>query len=532
VSRSGVLLLSASSALVAFAWLADGVLDAQMKRASEAAAAAAAETARLSAASIRAALAQIEPQALAGRPPDTVRVERLPIPPPAAVPGLRAVPYSTRPRPELARLLRSRASSPSGLPEAVLARLALGDSAGVSIPGEPTPPDVAEQLLSGALPVRPDDLPFLARALGLGTDRRVIELAERLRRAPEPAALPPSPAFRRARHEDVVDGWTAAADERVHYQVALTALLAMAHAGANAVIGDSLRQSLPDTASAGVPDVEGLMVQVPVTRSREIARLRAVRAALWLAALAAIGGLAVVRRAIAAEARAAAREKRFLANVTHELRTPLAAIRLFGERLATGRGDAREYGTLISEESQRLEALVERVLSMTRAGERPQLAVVQPEALLRSAGTLIQPRAERRQVTVTYRVAPDLPDATWDAEAVRHAILELLDNAVKHGRERGTIAAAVDAGGGIVSFAVADDGPGISRRTPRQALFARFVRGETEAAGTGLGLPFVEQVADAHGGRVDLVSEEGRGCVFTLRLPVAPPGPPPAEPPA
>lgn len=69
----------------------------------------------------------------------------------------------------------------------------------------------------------------------------------------------------------------------------------------------------------------------------------------------------------------------------------------------------------------------------------------------------------------------------------------------------------------------------------RKDLFGRFVRGQMEALGTGLGLHFAEQVAHTHGGRVDLVSEEGRGCVFTLRLPACPPAAAPAantEPPA
>jgi len=73
-----------------------------------------------------------------------------------------------------------------------------------------------------------------------------------------------------------------------------------------------------------------------------------------------------------------------------------------------------------------------------------------------------------------------------------------------------------------VCLSVADDGPGIARREQRE-VFGRFVRGRTDAPGTGLGLHVVEQVAHAHGGRVDLASEEGQGCVFTLRLPVRPP---------
>jgi signal transduction histidine kinase len=74
-----------------------------------------------------------------------------------------------------------------------------------------------------------------------------------------------------------------------------------------------------------------------------------------------------------------------------------------------------------------------------------------------------------------------------------------------------------------VRLAVADDGPGIGR-ADRDGLFKRFVRGATAAPGTGLGLHIVEQVARAHGGRVDLVAEEARGTTFTLVLPVIPPG--------
>jgi signal transduction histidine kinase len=208
--------------------------------------------------------------------------------------------------------------------------------------------------------------------------------------------------------------------------------------------------------------------------------------------------------------------------VTHELRTPLAAMRLFGERLAQGRGEPREYGALVAEESERLEALVERVLAATRASERPRFAPVEPAALMRSAVTLVGPRAERREVTLTCPPMPPLPMVTWDAEAVRRAVLNLLDNAIKHGRQGGRVEAGAFADGEAVCLSVADDGPGIGRRE-RKDLFGRFVRGRTEAPGTGLGLHFAEQVAHAHGGRVDLVSEEGRGCVFTLRLPAHPP---------
>jgi len=146
---------------------------------------------------------------------------------------------------------------------------------------------------------------------------------------------------------------------------------------------------------------------------------------------------------------------------------------------------------------------------------------------MRSAVTLVGPRAERREVTLTCRATTPLPTVTWDAEAVRRALLNLLDNAIKHGRQGGNVEAGAFADGESVCLSVADDGPGIGRRE-RADLFTRFFRGRTEAPGTGLGLHFAEQVAHAHGGRVDLVSEEGRGCVFTLRLPAHPPAAPAA----
>ena len=507
-----------SCTFVAFGWVADRALEGQMRRAREDARRTAAETARLTAASVSAALAALEARVLSAAAPSGVSAERLPIPPAPSAPQPGARPYGARPRAELARLLHSTRSGPSGVPEAVLARLALGDAATVSVAGEAAPPDVAARLLAGALPVHPDDLPFLARALGVGSDPRVARMVERLRAAPEPAALPRAPTFRRVRRGEVVEGWTLDGAERVRYEVPVAALLDSARVPRDTGADGA---TPADVVSADVPEVAGLSLRLPA-RAVDVPRLRALRAALWTAVAASIACLLVLRRALNAEARATAREKRFLASVTHELRTPLAAMRLFGERLAQGRGDAREYGALVAEESERLETLVERVLAATRASERPRFAPVEPAELMRSAVTLVAPRAERREVILTCRARPPLPTVTWDAEAVRRALLNLLDNAIKHGRQGGRVEAGAFADGEAVCLSVADDGPGIGRRE-RKDLFGRFARGRTDAPGTGLGLHFAEQVAHAHGGRVDLVSEEGRGCVFTLRLPARPP---------
>lgn len=526
-----------SCSLVAFGWVADRGLQGEALRAREEAKEGAAETARLAARSVGASLLSLEQVVAAGRALPGVVVERLAAALDFRVPAAGDVRYDRLPRSRLAELLGSTWVSPSGLPEAVIARLALGDPAALSLPGGEAPPDVAERLLSGALPVRPDDLPTLARALDVGSDPRVESLRARLLAAPNILDLPLAPSFRRSLRMPadpseakpvVIEGWARVERPfRVRYEVSIVSLVEAAHLPDDVTVVTAVSPAPAGDASADVPELPGVVVRASARRGGMI-RVRVLRVGLWLAVIASIGLLLAVHRALGAQARATAREKRFLASVTHELRTPLAAMRLFGERLAQGLGSPTEYGALIAEESERLETLVERVLAATRASERPRFAPVDPAELMRSALALVAPRAERREVTLTCRTLTPLPPVTWDAEAVRRALLNLLDNAIRHGRASGRVEAAAFAEGDAVCLSVSDDGPGIGRREQKD-VFARFARGHTDAPGTGLGLHFVEQVAHAHGGRVDLVSEEGRGCVFTLRLPAAPP---PATPPA
>lgn len=498
--------------LLAFAAIPDVALQEQAGEARDRAERAATEHARLVGLSVRAKLAQIEQHVLSGRGWPGVMTDTLASPPARTIPSSATVSYARRPRAELSRLLRSTGATPSGLPEAVVARIALGETSTVALPGDVLPPDPTEALLAGRLPVRPEDLTVLAEVLGVAADPRVGLLRRRLESAPSAADLPQAPSFRRRRGRDAVEGWSLARGARIRYSAPLRTLLEPQPAAAADFAGDGDLNGHP------VPDVDGLAVRVPVRASPEAFRLQLLRAALWLALLASAASLFSIRRALAAETRAVAREKAFLASITHELRTPLAAIRLLAERLAAGRGDAREYGVLVADESRRLEGLVERVLSLTRVGERPRLTAVDVEALVRSAVVLIAPRAERRGVKLVCHVEPDLPCARWDEEAVRHALLNLLDNAVRHGRAAGNVAVCASVQDGAVCLSVRDDGPGIGPRV-RRTLFQRFVRGTSEAGGTGLGLHFVDQVVRAHGGRIDLRSEPGAGCVFAMRLP-------------
>jgi signal transduction histidine kinase len=376
---------------------------------------------------------------------------------------------------------------------------------------------VAERLLTGLLPVDPEELPYLATALGVGDDGRVEALVTRLGQVPGTAGLPYVPDFKRSwTAGGSVEGVARDGEGVLLYEVRPIWLLRRAGlldqasvGGAASVAGGTVR----------VPGVTGLTLTLNPRIPGRL-RVRGLRVLLWLAVLAAVVGLAAFLRGLQRESRAVEREKAFLTGVTHELRTPLTAIRLFGERLAKGRGDAREYGAMVAEESQRLESLVERVLALSRGEETLSFESLDPGELVRSAASLAAARAERRR-TVIAAEASELPEVRWDGEAVRQALLNLLDNAIQHGREGGRVEVRAIADGDLVKLAVSDDGPGIGKED-RKRIFGRFERGTTAASGTGLGLFLVDRVARAHGGQVDLVTEEGRGSTFTLALPRLP----------
>jgi hypothetical protein len=383
-------------ALVAVAGLADRALVGQADAARAAAVARIDEDARLAPQAVRASLAQLEQAVAEGRLTPGVTSERLSIAPPRSVPPPGLEPYGSRSRAELAELLTSTRATANGLPEAVVARLALGPA--VPLSGAAGSPTVEDRLLAGELPVTPEDLPFLAGRLGLASDPRVPALAARLRRAPDAGDLPAAPSFRRSvSGPDRIEGWTRAPDRRLlRYELPVALLLERACLDERAAVVSAEEAFAGNTPPflriVSVPDVEGLSLRV-APRLPDTLRLTALRGVLWLSAAAGVAGLVALRRALAREARAVGRERAFLAGVTHELRTPLTAIRVLGETLAEGRGEPREYGTLVARESERLEALVERVLTLTRVEQLPRFSPVDPGDLLRSAVALVRPRA-------------------------------------------------------------------------------------------------------------------------------------------
>jgi two-component system phosphate regulon sensor histidine kinase PhoR len=239
-------------------------------------------------------------------------------------------------------------------------------------------------------------------------------------------------------------------------------------------------------------------------------------------------GAVVVARDLTPFARLAETRRDFVANVSHELKTPLAAIHGYAETLRDGAladpATATRFTERILDSSRRLQALLEDLLTLSRlespAGQRERQEVDLGEAARHAIETLT-PAAAERGVDLELRDGspPPLPG---DPDALERLLLNLVDNALKYNRPGGRVTVAVARRGDEAVLEVADTGIGIpSEVLPR--IFERFYRvdkGRSRAeGGTGLGLAIAKHVAQAHGGRIEVESEPGRGSTFTVRLP-------------
>lgn len=231
----------------------------------------------------------------------------------------------------------------------------------------------------------------------------------------------------------------------------------------------------------------------------------------------------------------------FVANVTHELKTPLARIRLFNELLLADRQEdaakRSHYRTMIDRECRRLTQLIERVLDFSRGergGRRYRREAVD---LQRVVGEAVEALAARPGRVVLS--GPDaLPPLVGDAQALQQVVLNLLDNALKYSPEDRSVEVGLTLERFAVKLWVRDRGCGIPASECRRIFdeFYRVESGDTQrAAGSGLGLALVRRAVAAHGGRIDVESEPGRGSTFVVTLPLASPeaaGPAPARQPA
>lgn len=218
-----------------------------------------------------------------------------------------------------------------------------------------------------------------------------------------------------------------------------------------------------------------------------------------------------------------------VASVSHEMRTPLAAIRLFGELLSTGRAAGekkkQEYYQLIMKEGERLSRLVENALLFSRidAG-RQQYSLTPGDVGELTASVVERFRAyvEADRVEIRWTPPAERLVARLDEESATCALFNLLDNAVKYSGSRGTVRVAVSKEKGGVRVAVRDEGIGIAPEE-QEKIFDRFYRVGHELTreyrGTGLGLALVKDIMRVHGGTVTVESALGAGSTFILSFP-------------
>ncbi len=198
----------------------------------------------------------------------------------------------------------------------------------------------------------------------------------------------------------------------------------------------------------------------------------------------------------------------FLANVSHELKTPLSVVRMFSEMLLSGRvrneDKQRQYLEIIGRESERLSGLIENVLdfsALERGKQKYDLRDGDLEAIVRGAIETFRYRVEQQGVDVRLDVRGPLPTMQLDEQAIVLAVINLLDNAVKYG-EGTPVLVTLERVRDFVQLRVRDHGPGI-RSGDDKRIFERFYRSDREQSvrGSGIGLALVRHIAHAHGGR-------------------------------
>ncbi|HET9488148.1 MAG TPA: HAMP domain-containing sensor histidine kinase [Methylomirabilota bacterium] len=254
-------------------------------------------------------------------------------------------------------------------------------------------------------------------------------------------------------------------------------------------------------------------------------------AAFGVLFLVVVAGLVATYRLVRRETEMARLKADFVANVSHDLKTPLSVIRMFGETLEMGRlpdeAARQEYYHVITRETERLTRLIDNVLDFSRieSGRRTYVPVpTAVEPLVRESVEGFSVPLAQQGFKVEVQVAPDLPEVPLDADAVAQALANLVDNAIKYSAERKSLRVEARAAEGHLVLEVADEGIGIPREEQSRIFdkFYRVGRSETQGRrGSGVGLALVRHVAEAHGGRVTVESRPGEGSRFTLWFPLA-----------
>ncbi len=223
----------------------------------------------------------------------------------------------------------------------------------------------------------------------------------------------------------------------------------------------------------------------------------------------------------------------FVANVSHELKTPVTSIKGFVETLLDGAKDdpvdSERFLRIIAKQADRLHAIIEDLLALSKIEQSEDSEELHLESsslrpLLESAVTTCAATAHDKEIEVVLDCPPQLT-AKINAPLLEQAVVNLLDNAIKYSEPCRAVRISAAARDQELIISVADQGPGIAdEHLPR--IFERFYRVDRarsrKLGGTGLGLAIVKHIAQAHHGRVTVVSTVGHGTTFTLHLPLVP----------
>ena len=322
-------------------------------------------------------------------------------------------------------------------------------------------------------------------------------------------------------------------------------------AGTDLIGGPNAYPVLATALGGGNGTVPELRVKVHLTdRATLYASLQTRR--LWFGGLIAMSAGAVLIgfltawRAFRRQQQLAEMKGNFVSAVSHELRAPIASIRLMSEELEDIEqmqpAKSKEYHRLIKQECRRLSSLIENVLDFSRHDQGRKEYVFEPTdmvALVEETVKVMQPCGLERHITLTTSFHGGPAPVEADARALQQALVNLIDNAIKHSPDGGSVTIGLETNSASPSpkqpsqdqvptstlrLWVEDHGEGIPPED-HDRIFERFYRRGSElrreTQGIGLGLAIVKYVAEAHGGKVAVRSAVGEGSRFTLELPVS-----------